>query len=1164
MKKNYIVKIAALFSAATVFASCTEELALQWERVDKESGVSYHEVQILASNPAEEVKPETKAYIESDGAGGYISKWDEGDQIALIQWNSVDTYRTKVSSKKADLTLTESDKTASFAVTLAEVAGASNYKYWAGYPENAVSRTSDDLTFAIPETQTFTANMFDKAADVMISQPVERAEYSSEALKMGFARIGTVAKMTLKGLTAGETLKSVTFSTTENAKYLAGTVKYDLVNNVLKSGITLGKQTLTLTAGESIVVPVSGQVDVWFRTAEVTLSDNFTVVVYTRDDGLQNYSYTKSVNLASAGKTLAFNSGRMTTFGVTGLNSGKVTLDYEPLIAEGYYVLHVTDTEQGDKVIANTCAGSNFLDAVTNPLSLDANSKYNASSTPELIWRLVFDEDNNKYAFFSPDSQKYMSGNLSAGSSSEVWFYMGANSGAQTGTFTIYDGAAFASASHIGYNYNNGTNPRFKFYSDAKYPGNLTFTPAYSAPVVAYSNVALSNSYDAVGTIEPTNFIFASSAALDNVYSNSECTITTNWVTATVNSTTGVISYSAEENDTTDPRTAYIKIIATGEGGLESEAVLSISQLGAGSAIDYSTLQTSNVTLTTTGGANASEATANTYDAIKAGTSSKAGVVKITVPAGTTNLHVHIAGWKDQSVTVGVTGATVTPSSLSPISDSGVSGSEPDYTITDNSISAYYTNLALSGIDTETTLTFTATAGNRFVIWGVNSEIDNRASAGIEWQKSGVKATEDVGTLLTGADTAPTAILANPNGVSVSYTSSDTSVATIDPSTGAVSLIAEGSTDITATFAGSKEYKPATATYTLNVSDGRDKLSTPSFSVAAGAVAANTTVTISGPSGSTIYYTVDGSTPTSESAHGTIDAGTASVSIDVAKTVNAIAVKSDYKDSDVASAVYTILGVATPLNAPENVAISAIDASGFTASWDEVAGAEGYYWTLSTSSTYAGVAPANTLAEDAIDGSSTHSVTESVTLSAGTTYYLYVIAAGDGISTADSEPASTSSSFAGDKTYTITWNSTNNSASVQDYTSSWSVTAGGLTCNMQYFNNNQNGWNYVKCGRKNTASVATIITDSAIPEAIRTVTLTIDALTASKINSIKLYSSSDGSSWTEEGSFTKATGDQSVVIASPTANKYYKIEADCASGSSNGLLTISKLTLATN
>lgn len=147
--------------------------------------------------------------------------------------------------------------------------------------------------------------------------------------------------------------------------------------------------------------------------------------------------------------------------------------------------------------------------------------------------------------------------------------------------------------------------------------------------------------------------------------------------------------------------------------------------------------------------------------------------------------------------------------------------------------------------------------------------------------------------------------------------------------------------------------------------------------------------------------------------------------------------------------------------------------------------------------------------------------------------------------------------------YTITWNATNNSKGISSYADSWTVTADGLTCNMNNFNNNNNGWDLVKCGSKKAASVATIITASAIPEAIKTVTITIDAITAASINSIKLYvsdSSSFGS--TEAGTFTAAKGDQSVVIASPANNKYYKIEVDCKQGSGNGFLTLSKLVFA--
>ncbi len=133
------------------------------------------------------------------------------------------------------------------------------------------------------------------------------------------------------------------------------------------------------------------------------------------------------------------------------------------------------------------------------------------------------------------------------------------------------------------------------------------------------------------------------------------------------------------------------------------------------------------------------------------------------------------------------------------------------------------------------------------------------------------------------------------------------------------------------------------------------------------------------------------------------------------------------------------------------------------------------------------------------------------------------------------------------------------------YTSSFTVTNSSFTWTVTNANNNNNGWTnsdgygQIKFGRKNNASVGKITTDAAYSEAITKVNLTIDAFTSGKINSIKLYTSSDNSAWTEVDSFTIATGIQTVSLSDPTTNLYYKIEFDCASGTSNGLITVSKV-----
>lgn len=148
----------------------------------------------------------------------------------------------------------------------------------------------------------------------------------------------------------------------------------------------------------------------------------------------------------------------------------------------------------------------------------------------------------------------------------------------------------------------------------------------------------------------------------------------------------------------------------------------------------------------------------------------------------------------------------------------------------------------------------------------------------------------------------------------------------------------------------------------------------------------------------------------------------------------------------------------------------------------------------------------------------------------------------------------------GSVSYTLMFGSDYNQKSVNNYTTTWTVTYDGFECTLANWSNNSNKWTYVKAGRKDNASVATITTSSPIPEAMTAVTMTVDAVTASNINSLKLYVSSDAgfTSW-DEYPASPATGDVTFSITDPKADAYYKIEVDCASGSSNGLITVSKV-----
>ncbi|MDR2482789.1 MAG: chitobiase/beta-hexosaminidase C-terminal domain-containing protein [Treponema sp.] len=93
-----------------------------------------------------------------------------------------------------------------------------------------------------------------------------------------------------------------------------------------------------------------------------------------------------------------------------------------------------------------------------------------------------------------------------------------------------------------------------------------------------------------------------------------------------------------------------------------------------------------------------------------------------------------------------------------------------------------------------------------------------------------------------------------------------------------------------------------------------DKVAVPRASPETGTYTTTQSVTLScATSGAVIYYTIDGTTPTASSP-----VYTSPVSVTAAATIKAIAVKSGMTDSDVMTAVYTVLSkVAAPMASPE-------------------------------------------------------------------------------------------------------------------------------------------------------------------------------------------------------------------------------------------------------
>lgn len=180
------------------------------------------------------------------------------------------------------------------------------------------------------------------------------------------------------------------------------------------------------------------------------------------------------------------------------------------------------------------------------------------------------------------------------------------------------------------------------------------------------------------------------------------------------------------------------------------------------------------------------------------------------INTSTATLSFKAGAWNGSSenITINVTannGGTVEPSTITL-----KKGEWTDYTCT------------ISGATEKTTLTFAASQekNNRFFLDEVMVYYGN---------KPVVKHTQQISFSKTSVECYINDTFTEPdlrgNITTVTYSSSDEKVATVNAASGKVTILSAGKTEITATAEESEEYKPATAKYTLTVNKHTQNLS---------------------------------------------------------------------------------------------------------------------------------------------------------------------------------------------------------------------------------------------------------------------------------------------------------------------------------------------------
>ena len=282
---------------------------------------------------------ESRTAIAGTTAEGKVSyTWELGDRLKLFELTEGDEPLSAVSDP-----LNSAQSNVQFSVTFNEnpqgddlkyvgvylpgvndeygFAAASRY-YWYEQWGPEPSEHPWSIRLELPFDQVPSETSFDSKADLLVSRMVEQDSSRPGEIDLAFARVGSVAKITLTGLPPGDEVLRVNFSHGESwvssgkVWYFPESEKIKVIPHTVKSG---DAATVRYIEAEprNLVVDESGKAVIWLRVLSGTISDYFSIQVETRNG--KDYSYfEKNVDLTSftPARSITFEEGDITAFSV--------------------------------------------------------------------------------------------------------------------------------------------------------------------------------------------------------------------------------------------------------------------------------------------------------------------------------------------------------------------------------------------------------------------------------------------------------------------------------------------------------------------------------------------------------------------------------------------------------------------------------------------------------------------------------------------------------------------------------------------------------------------------------------------------------------------------------------------------------------------------------
>lgn len=332
--KRYLLTV---FVIVIALCSCNKE------HIDDSPSTASRYVTFIAD--ASETKT---SMVYDEELKAYTMIWEAGDQIAVFEYANGFDYPKKYLSEPLEAgDISNEGRTAAFRVGLETVEG-SDFKYVAVYPgtfsggyepycEYLDLDKGDDfwreeweydgpaagshllLRVVLPYEQSPTSDCYDASSNTMVSKVIESDSQIDDIADMQFARIGSILKISLTGLTdyVGEHISSAQFAFGDS---FGGSLNCDYDTFLERYRFYKGYNQINLTP-ESVFIDENGCADLWIRCYAGEITDWFSLYITIGDvmkgkgEAVQLGRY---VDLETLSRSIVIPEGKMAKFSVGG------------------------------------------------------------------------------------------------------------------------------------------------------------------------------------------------------------------------------------------------------------------------------------------------------------------------------------------------------------------------------------------------------------------------------------------------------------------------------------------------------------------------------------------------------------------------------------------------------------------------------------------------------------------------------------------------------------------------------------------------------------------------------------------------------------------------------------------------------------------------------